>query len=402
MKNNLQQNIKDLYESQFYIKEYQLKGKNYRTMRMYGMEDNANEMQKSMANHFKMMVGKYKKSMDVEVEDIMQEYSILFVEACHEMGVLEPMRILVADEQIMISRLAFIRKVITRKFIEKMNEKSLIVSTRGGKKYIDINVSSIDIEIGEDGGSIRDNLSEDVSLYKKHKESYNHFVTWVLENENYKNILTKRQAEVFEKLLEVYVPLTDKSRETLAKRQEMLREIKVASANIERMFKTIKKRCWEAYVAEFKTMQSHITQQSKALHELLNKYIDVADDPYTKTAESRAEALTAIVAKNYDSNEEFEIIITRGLKVDEKINIVRGVKGKELITHKVLRKIKLNIEKYLKSSTPMVVEAHETNHVYKEDLFDGLAKLPSVRARMTPLGVLEYKNELGEWVEFEG
>lgn len=399
---NMEQNIEALYNTQFYRFELEIFSKPTQAMiRMYGLEKNPTPEQESMGRHLKMMIGKYSQSMEYSTkEDFIQEYSILFVQACRELEVLEPIEVLLQDNVKHKQRLAFIRTYITRAFVGVAHDTTEIVSTHEGQKYIDITVLSYDVFTNDEGKQTRfiDLLKEDQSLYSTNSTTPNHFISWVMSN--YKDVLTKKQADVFEKLMECYQPLTDRRKETLELRADMFKDLDIASNQLLRMFKTIKKRCLDAYRKQFNGMTSHVTESSKKLHEVLNDYINQSNNTDWETASERQKALTNIITKNYD-NETFEVLITKDLKVEEVKNIVRAYNGKELISHTVLRKIRQNMEKYIEIYTPIEIEANYPKFNYKENLYENISKLPTSGGRMTPEGILQYKDEQGNWLNFE-
>lgn len=404
-----EQNIGDLFSNHFYKanKNISEHGQTLSTsLKIKGYEDEDTVEQKNLANHFKSIMKKYGVALEYyTAEDMLQEYTAMFIQGAYELEVLEPLRILESDSETYKIRLGFIKQYIDRQFIAIANPNKMTIKTKNGRKYVEIQEELIlDAPMNAENpeGSTRlDYISENDDIFKAKPRTPNHFISWVLENHS--DILTKKQDEIFVKLLDCYQPLTDRSADTLEKRKAMIEEIGISNTHIDRTFKAIKKRCVTKYNEKFKGMQSHVTENSKKYHELLNRYVDTANSPKWSTQLLRQKALTDIIANNYDKNEEFEILITKDLKLDDKIEIVRGVKGKQLISNRVLRLVRQNIDKYLANHKPLVVEASFPEFDYKENFFTGLSELPAKSAKLTSNGTIQYQDdETGEWKQFEG
>lgn len=388
-------NIMDLFNYNFYTNVKEIKGNpNTSSLKMRGLDSDATRQQKIVATHFKSVKRRYSQSAEYfTTEDFIQEYSILFYQSALKLEVLEPLDELLANDDIYKQRIGFIKQHIDREMISVANPETKVVRSNNTRKYVDMDVQSYDISLPDDSNyTMKDVLSEDSSLYKTHDTHYNHFITWTLEN--YETILTNKQAKIFARLLEIYQPLTDRSKSTLEARSEMLEDIGITNTNINRMFKTIKKRCVEAYTEEFGKLQSHVSVQSKHLHEVLNNYVAQANKPSWNTQEDRQRELNRIISKEYD-NETFELIIIKGLNVNEIIEVVRGVKGVELPSNKVLRKIRQNIEEYLSKNEQLHIDPSVNDFIYKEDSFQDIIKAKGKAFRILPSGNV-YENNDGK------
>lgn len=385
----------DLFNYNFYANVKEVKGSaDTASLKMKGLDSDATRQQKIVGTHFKSIKRRYNQSAEYfTTEDFIQEYSILFYQASLKLEVLEPLEVLLSDDDIYKQRIGFIKQDIDREMIRVANPETQVVRSNSTRKYVDIDIQSYDISVSEDSDyTMKDVLGEENNLYKTHKHSYNHFITWTLEN--YENILTAKQSKIFARLLEIYQPLTDRSKSTLQARSEMLEEIGITNTNINRMFKTIKKRCVEAYTKEFGKLQSHISVQSKHLHEVLNNYVNQANNPNWSTQEARQRELNRIISKEYD-NETFELIIIKGLNVNEIIEIVRGVKGVEMPSNKVLRKVRQNIEDYLSKNEQLYIDPSINDFIYKEDSFQDITKAKGKSFRILPSGNV-YENNDGK------
>src|SRR5699024_10369138 len=135
----------------------------------------------------------------------------------------------------------------------------------------------------------------------------NHFISWVLENKE--TIMTARQLEVFDFLLENYVALTDRTPELMAQRNEIFKQVNLTSNTANKMFKAIKEKCTKKYETEFSNIYySHVTAGRMSLNDVLNSYVASADDKKREIAEERQVELNAIIQENYNDNEAFELI----------------------------------------------------------------------------------------------
>lgn len=395
-KNTLQNNINELYNYHFEKHYYKNRKPFGSIVRMRGLGINPTPEQADLGNHFKMIKRKYSVSMEFSTkEDFIQEYSILFIRACYQLEVLESLETLLSQPDIYKSRLSFIKSYITREFHEVANPKTLVIPTKDGRKYVDIEISSLDVVVNNEDSkeALINIISEDASLYVVKDSSYNHFIEWVLDN--HEKILTKKQDAVFTKLLSSYQPLVDRSTQTLEARNAMLEEVKSTNDKLKHMFRNIKSRCLKKYNEEFGgIMYSNASVKSQELHKTLNEYVTQANFKHWENAEARQMKLTKMIKNNYD-NEEFEVIIVKGLKTEEVIDIVRGVKDKQLISNKTLRKVRQNIDKYLSVYAPLIIEASYPEYEYKENLFSGVNKAPVTHLKLSASGSLSYMDEKG-------
>ncbi len=397
---NKQKHTEELYNYHFEnIVKKDKNNKNYKygVIQLKGLNHDASPLQKQLAIHFKSIKKKYSMSLEYyTMEDMIQEYSVLFISACHELEILEPLEELLNSPEQYNARLSYIKSYISREFNLLANPTSIVVNTREGNKYIDVKVDSIDRLVGQDEETltISDCLTDENSLYTVRPAQHTHFTDWVLENKA--DILTNKQLGIFNQLTDIYVPLVDKTQQTLNKRNEMLKQIDMTSSKLNHMFKNINDRCIRKYEEAFDGVyHSHTTIRSEEYHEILNNYIHKANFPYYASAEERQRVLTNIVRDNYEL-EQFELLIVEGLSFEDKRNIVRSVNGKELITHKVLRMIRQNIENYLKVHQPLNVEASYPEYNYQENVFAGIGKVEAKSLSLTPSGVITYQDSNGD------
>src|SRR5699024_5442531 len=280
----------------------------------------------------------------------------------------------------------------------RLNGESNAIVTRNGVKYIDFNVTSLNQTMSQDGenGMIGDFVSDENSIYGHSDYHKNHFINWVLEKKS--EILTARQLEVFDFLLDNYVALNDRTPQLMAKRNDVFKQVGLTSDTANKMFKAIKEKCTKRYEKEFGNVYySHVTAGRMSLNDVLNSYVASADDKKRETAEERQVELNAIIQENYNDNEAFELIITKGLSKEEKRELVRCVRGTELASNKVLRKVRTNIVQYQKENELIIEEAKFTKFNYNEDLMSALRTIESAQSfKIIPGGMAQYVDEEGK------
>src|SRR5699024_3919955 len=98
---------------------------------------------------------------------------------------------------------------------------------------------------------------------------------------------------------------------------------------------SMKKRGVEKYQEEFKGKWHPVNyEKNKAVDEMLAEYVESADSPRWETAQERQRELNGIIQDNYNVSEEFELIITKGLSLEDKKELVRAVRGSEMASHR--------------------------------------------------------------------
>ncbi|PTE62103.1 hypothetical protein BUY57_10700 [Staphylococcus epidermidis] len=175
----------------------------------------------------------------------------------------------------------------------------------------------------------------------------------------------------------------------------MLQDANLNNRNMKLIFKRIKDRVTDAYEKEFDGVyHSHSYTERKGLYEVMAEYIESADYPGWNTAQERQRELTGIIQDYYNVYEELEITITKGLSLEEKKEIVRGVNGITLISHLVLRKVNNNIKEELSNHKPLMIEASYPEFEYNENPFAGLSKLHESNLVITTSGTVTAKDNL--------
>lgn len=394
-------NVEEFFNEHFTIKEDNKKLKNVQgnVLQIIGGNKEATMQQNGVVQHFRQMTRKFSTSLEYyTIQDMIQEYATLFIEGCYLLNELETIEYLKENPKEYSSRLRFVKDRIQEGFGMRLNGESNAIVTRNGVKYIDFNVTSLNQTMSQDGenGMIGDFVSDENSIYGHSDYHKNHFINWVLEKKS--EILTARQLEVFDFLLDNYVALTDRTPQLMAERNDVFKQVGLTSDTANKMFKAIKEKCTKKYEKEFGNVYySHVTAGRVSLHEMLNEYVKSADCKKRETAEERQIELNSIIQKHYNNEEQFEIIITEGLSLDEKRELVRCVRGTELASNTVLRKVRTNIVKYQEANELLIEEAEFTQFDYNEDLMTALRTIKTAKSfKIIPGGMAQYVDEEGK------
>lgn len=394
-------NVEALFGEHFTMKEDNKKLNHIQgnQVQIIGGNSEATMQQNVIVKHFQEMRRRYSTSLEYyTTQDMVQEYSTLFIEGCYLLNELEPIEFYKENPKEYSSVIKFIKDRIQEGFGMRLNGETNAIVTRNGVKYIDFNVTSLNQTMSKDGenGQIGDFVSDENSIYGHGDYHKNHFISWVLEKKS--EIMTARQLEVFDYLMDNYIALTDRTPEKMAMRNEMLENIGLNSNSLNRYFTSIKEKCTKKYEKEFGNVYySHVTAGRVSLHEMLNEYVKSADCKKRETAEERQIELNSIIQKYYNNEEQFELIITEGLSLDEKRELVRCVRGTELASNTVLRKVRANIVKYQEENELVIEEAKFTKFNYNEDLMSALRTIESAQSfKIIPGGMAQYVDEEGK------
>lgn len=396
---NKQQNINELFNYHFEKEKKEVQGKQATVgsvIKLKGLMDSPTPEQYDLGVHFKSIKKRYSTSLEYyTTEDMIQEYASLFLFVAQELEVLEDIDYLIGNPDIYKQRMSFIKTKITLEFSHVANPNTIRVETTEGYKYVSSNTTSLDIEVGhgDEATKLINLINEEQSIFYQGESHHNHFVQWFLDNRE--QLLTNKQLTTFEALKDIYQPKASNTKEDNEQRKLMLQDANLEARSMQKQFKNIKKRVTEKYEKEFDGVyHSHNYEGRKMLNDVMLEYVESADSPSWNTAEERQRELTGIIQEFYNLNEEFEIIITRGLDIDEKKEIVRGVNGITLISHKVLRKVNTNIKAELKDKEVLNITANYPKFDYKENMFAGLANIEGNNLTITPAGVVVSKDIL--------
>lgn len=397
MKNTIEQ----LFNHQFIKETKEVKGSQGTvgsTIKLRGLEYGATPEQSDLAIHFKSIKKRYSVSMDYfTTEDFVQEYAGLFLFVAQELEVLEDLDYLLANHDVYKQRIRFIKDGIAREMYSvAYPDKQRIQVSDGSYKYIDNNTTSLDVPVntGDGATDLINLIGEEQNIFSNKSESHhNHFIQWFLANRS--DLLTNKQLATFEALRDIYQPKVGNTKEANEQRKQMLKDANLESRSMMKQFKNIKKRVVEKYQEEFKGKWHPVNyEKNKATDEMLAEYVESADSPRWETAEDRQRELNGIIQEHYDNSEEFESVITEGLSLDDKKELVRAVRGTQMASNRVLRLVNTNIKEAMKERTPLNIEASYPSFEYNENPFAGLSQLEGNNLMFTATGNITVKDNL--------
>lgn len=392
--------IEQLFNHQFIKETKEVKGSQGSVgsiIKLKGLELGATPEQSDLAIHFKSIKKRYSVSMDYfSSEDFVQEYAGLFLFVAQELEVLEDLDYLLANPDVYKQRIRFIKDGIAREMYSvAYPNKQRVQTSDGSYKYIDNNTTSLDVPVntGDGATDLINLIGEEQSIFSNKSEStHNHFISWFLLNRS--DLLTNKQLTTFESLREIYTPKTGNTKEDNAIRKQMLKDAGLEARSMQKQFKNIKKRVIEKYQEEFKGKWHPVNyEKNKAVDEMLAEYVESADSPRWETAEDRQVELNGIIQDNYN-HEEFELIISKGLSLEDKKELVRCVRGSQMASNRVLRLVNTNIKEAMKERTPLMIEASYPEFEYNENPFAGLSKLHESNLVITTSGTVTAKDKL--------
>ena len=366
-------------------------------IKLKGLMDSPTPEQSDLATHFKSIKRRFSTSLEFyTTEDMLQSYSYAFLLASYKLEELEDLDYLLANSEVYQSRISYIKECINYEFHEIANPTTQKIKTRDGDKYIDSNTTSLDVVVGDGDGATKliNLIGEEQNIFSNKSESHhNHFIQWFLANRS--ELLTNKQLATFESLREIYTPKTGNTREDNAIRKQMLADAGIESRSMMKQFKNIKKRVVEKYQEEFKGKWHPVNyEKNKAVDEVLAEYVESADSPRWNTAQERQRELNGIIQEHYDNSEEFECIISKGLNLEDKKELVRAVRGSQMASNRVLRLVNNNIKEAMKERTPLNIEASYPEFEYNENPFAGLSQLEGNNLLFTATGNITVKDNL--------
>lgn len=393
--------IEQLFNHQFIKETKEVKGSQGTigsVIKMKGLMDSPTPEQSDLAIHFKSIKKRYSVSMDYfTTEDFVQEYASLFLFVAQELEVLEDLDYLLANPDVYKQRIRFIKDGIAREmYTVAYPDKQRIQVSDGSYKYIDNNTTSLDVPVntGDGATDLINLIGEEQSIFSNKSEStHNHFIQWFLANRS--DLLTNKQLATFEALRDIYQPKVGNTKEANEQRKLMLQDANLEARSMKKQFKNIKKRVVEKYQEEFKGKWHPVNyEKNKAVDEMLAEYVESADSPRWETAEDRQVELNGIIQDNYNESEEFESVITEGLSLEDKKELVRAVRGTQMASNRVLRLVNNNIKQAMKERTPLNIEASYPSFDYNENPFAGLSKLHESNLVITTSGTVTVKDNL--------
>lgn len=366
-------------------------------IKLKGLMGSPTPEQSDLATHFKSIKRRFSTSLEFyTTEDMLQSYSYAFLLASYKLEELEDLEYLLANPEVYQSRISYIKECINYEFHEIANPTTQKIKTRDGDKYIDSNTTSLDVVVGDGDGATKliNLIGEEQNIFNTKSESHhNHFISWFLANRS--DLLTNKQLATFEALRDIYQPKVGNTKEANEQRKLMLQDANLEARSMKKQFKNIKKRVVEKYQEEFKGKWHPVNyEKNKAVDEMLAEYVESADSPRWETAEDRQVELNGIIQDNYNESEEFELIITKGLSLEDKKELVRAVKGTQMASNRVLRLVNNNIKQAMKERTPLNIEASYPSFEYNENPFSGLSQLEGNNLMFTATGNITVKDNL--------
>ena len=366
-------------------------------IKLKGLMDSPTPEQSDLATHFKSIKRRFSTSLEFyTTEDMLQSYSYAFLLASYKLEELEDLDYLLANSEVYQSRISYIKECINYEFHEIANPTTQKIKTRDGDKYIDSNTTSLDVVVGDGDGATKliNLIGEEQNIFSNKSESHhNHFIQWFLANRS--ELLTNKQLATFESLREIYTPKSGNTKQDNAIRKQMLADAGIESRSMMKQFKNIKKRVVEKYQEEFKGKWHPVNyEKNKAVDEVLAEYVESADSPRWNTAQERQRELNGIIQEHYDNSEEFECIISKGLNLEDKKELVRAVRGSQMASNRVLRLVNNNIKEAMKERTPLNIEASYPEFEYNENPFAGLSQLEGNNLLFTATGNITVKDNL--------
>lgn len=267
------------------------------------------------------------------------------------------------NKKIQLETMKYLKQSIKKSLYMSMNPD--MVQSRNGKQnvFIHNNVASLD-ELKE--RSLENEgyfeLDDSNRLHKIEEDEYYQFTSVVAHFLNSRNrILTNKQNQWYEAMTEAYVPANH-----VVTKKQAYAEVDYTINQFNRYKGEVLKRTLADFELYGKNESLSSDSRTK-LHKVFKQYLAVID---TKLNTHLAPLnLSVILRENYE-NEEFEIVITKGLTTEDKQNLVRTVKGKHFISNKVAYKIANNIEEHLENNPIQKVEPSEVKSTYTEGIFN--------------------------------
>lgn len=381
-------------------------GKLSTTIRVKGLEilnENRNS-EDNRANFAKFYLSHLKKYgfLADSKDDFLQTFALLFVEGCNSLKEIEPLDELLADKRLYNTRMKGVRDYIDNNIHAELNpdikRMDLGKDENGKHVYVNTTLKGLDtdtriettINFDTEDVELIEILTDDNKLFTYGRESkLSHRMQWFIDNAE--RVLTKNQFEKFSLLRDIYVPRTDTSvkTDTKEKRKAMLETAGMTNEHLNSFMKSVSKRVNKKYEEEFGERANSLGfnyEYRKEIKEMFETFIKLVDDIEiydideddfeTDIRELRQIRVTGHVAENYDKYEDFELVITKGLNLDQKKEIVRSVIGKQLLSNKLIRVIRDNIKKHLEViNNSEVKPAKQTTDNYDEYSFKGLKEM---------------------------
>jgi hypothetical protein len=348
-----------------------------------GKPGHENDYRVFMYTHMKSMRNKYGYSLGYG-EEFTGVYAAALSEAVSSLGDRFPdFEEFKTNRKVQLSTMKYIKTELRKTLYVESNPNSL--QTRNGDTNVFIHADSVSLDAVKEAYQKNDGefeLSDDNRLFGRDiaEDEYHQFSYYVEHFLRHKErILTKKQLDFYLAMKDAYVPSNG-----VVTKKKAFQAVGYSVPAFNKYKLNIKKRMQQDFSRYGKKKATNADTREKLVR-VLNNFIEVADSD--ENIKNMQVNLTRIVQDNYE-NESFEVIITKGLEVADKINIVRAVKGKEYISNKVLYKVYDNIFTYLDENELIEVEASEAESTYSEAIFTKAQKADkSTHYRINASGV---------------
>lgn len=291
------------------------------------------------------------------------EYAVAISVAVSELGDRFPsFEAFKNDKKFQMQAMKYMKQSIKKYLYMSANPD--VLQTRNGKNnvFIHTDVASLD-ELKE--RSLKNDtyfeLDDSNRLHKIDEDEYYQFnalVSHYLNNRT--RILTNKQNQFYETMCEAYIPANH-----VVTKKKAFEEAGYTINQFNRFKNEIYKRTLADF-EKFGRRESMSSDSRVRLHKVFKQYLAVIDTKLNTNLTPLN--LSMILRENYD-NEQFEVVILKGLSIEDKQHVVRVVKGKFFVNAQVAHKIALNIEEYLENNPLQKVEASDAKSTYTEHIF---------------------------------
>lgn len=266
------------------------------------------------------------------------------------------------DKKVQLETMKYMKQSIKKALYMSANPD--VLQTRNGKNNVFIHSDVASLDELKERSLANDSyfeLDETNRIHKIDEDEYyqfNSLVQHFLENRT--RILTNKQNQFYEAMCEAYVPANHVVSKKVA--------FEEADYTINQ-FNRFKNEIYKRTLADFEQFgkRESLSNDSRVrLHKVFKQYLAVIDTKLNTNLTPLN--LSMILRENYE-NEQFEVVILKGLTTEDKQHVVRVVKGKFFVNAQVAHKIALNIEEYLENNQVQKVEPSDVKSTYTEHIF---------------------------------
>lgn len=230
----------------------------------------------------------------------------------------------------------YLIKSIRGYMTENSENGDKVLTIEGKKRVVKLLSGSIDYTYS-DGNTVGDSISEGSTFNSS--EGYglvgNRLYNLLIHNKE--EYLTANQSKIYDALKDNFTSKTDEIRMWGYKnREDYLKSRGVTEASYKRFIINVRERM-------NKLEEEYTGEEVNVLLGELNKFEEILDNEELSDKECQL-LLNKQISKNYEK-EEYEVLITKGLSVEEKVRVVRmvkelkGIKIKDKIGTKTLERL---------------------------------------------------------------